>query len=619
MRIKKIKINNYKSFGATHNEIWMTSDVMAIVGKNGSGKTNILKALQGLKFFSSVDHETLSCSNYFLKLKTVSIVFEIEITEDDYKSLNIENTNISPSKENVRFEFFKLNDWGFFMSFKNIVSPNTLDESSIFSKMLKQDSNLAEIFKRLLTATQNDKNQYNEKDKNIHDSLAYFAEHWASVYSCLDYSWIKNHYGNNIKEADIAYLKEHYDIAMLEFSKIMPRIFFYDDTDSLKDCYKRDDLAHDNQKFFKQPSALQNLIRALDIDKTVFLQAMDASDINHVKTIRRQIELELNEFNKNFNSFYNNQQEKIELKLNFEKGLCYCDITKANDPTTFKLSERSNGLRWYLTFFAGLKSINLNEHALILIDEPAVHLHVDAQKEVLKLFDHLVQKGHQIIYTTHNPSMLDINQWERIKAVEKVDEISKIFSLYTSKKQITNLETLSPVQQAMGCCLKNTLAPCSNRCNLITEGISDYYYLETMGKICKIPEDVMPYIIPASGASAIPNIFSILLGWGYPVKILLDNDAEGIMVAEKLQNKFPEHFDGSVFMVSDETGYCIENILSKEDLNHFKCTNKKGEFIKTMTALNFMNEVSRKSYNVSDETRENFTTLFRKLGFLKEE
>ena len=40
-------------------------------------------------------------------------------------------------------------------------------------------------------------------------------------------------------------------------------------------------------------------------------------------------------------------------------------------------------------------------NVVYLLDEPGISLHVNAQKELLKLFDHLASKGNQIIYSTN--------------------------------------------------------------------------------------------------------------------------------------------------------------------------------------------------------------------------
>ncbi len=61
-----------------------------------------------------------------------------------------------------------------------------------------------------------------------------------------------------------------------------------------------------------------------------------------------------------------------------------------NDGQSLLLSERSNGLRWYLNTFIDAKAKDVaNSSVLYLFDEPGISLHVNAQRELLELFNHL--------------------------------------------------------------------------------------------------------------------------------------------------------------------------------------------------------------------------------------
>ena len=94
-RIEKITIENYRSFGSNNNSIFMSDDVIAIVGKNGSGKSNILAALDRLQLFGAENQETLENHNRFLlndekpgpevKISIVVSVSPEDITNDIVK------------------------------------------------------------------------------------------------------------------------------------------------------------------------------------------------------------------------------------------------------------------------------------------------------------------------------------------------------------------------------------------------------------------------------------------------------------------------------------------------------------------------------------------------------
>lgn len=83
---------------------------------------------------------------------------------------------------------------------------------------------------------------------------------------------------------------------------------------------------------------------------------------------------------------------------------------------------RSLGFRWFLAFIIGMISVSdeLKNH-LILIDEPALHLHPGGQKDVLKEINDIALEN-QIIYTTHSHFMIDRRYKERVRFLIKTFE-----------------------------------------------------------------------------------------------------------------------------------------------------------------------------------------------------
>lgn len=615
MKILKIAINDFRSLGNEHNYITLTDDVIAIVGKNGSGKSNILAALDGLQFFRQASKKTLENRNRFIDRSSARITIDVEILPEDYASLTDDKTLLPTKIETVRFEFFKHDNSGYFMSF-HAMGDGTQSANSFFSRLLETDEKMMECFPKLLAAAKKENPQnWQPNDLNSRENVIFWAEHYTEIFtSKLDFNWLKR-YARDIPEVDIKYLQEKHWEFMLSFAKIMPQIFIYQD-EELFDSYRREELEKENGKFFNTSSALNKLILALRETPDAFLQAMGNQQTPECQSIQRRFRKKLDKFNKLFNEKYNNNAEQVETNLHFDHEQCVISVATNDDDMTFKFSERSNGLKWYIGFFAALQSAGILGKALLLIDEPAVHLHVDAQKEVLQLFDNLAREGHQLIYTTHSPAMLDINRWERIRTVEKECNISRIYMLHESHPGEKRLETLSPVQQAMGCSLKNTLAPDAERVNLVTEGITDYYYCKAMFKSCGMTEEKQPFVIPACSADNIPNLMVILFGWGYNFRVLLDNDAEGKKVLRRLQKGLDETAKEYIFCVSDNDSETIEDLLSSQDREAYKKVNFKGEYQKTISAIDFMNAVLKDKYVPEKETVDKFRALFARMGLI---
>ena len=75
--------------------------------------------------------------------------------------------------------------------------------------------------------------------------------------------------------------------------------------------------------------------------------------------------------------------------------------------------------------------------------------------------------------------------------------------------------------------LNDTFGPAKDKLNIVTEGTSDYIFLNTMAKVLGI--DTEKYaIIPAVGASNCVHICSILQGWGCKYIAVFDYDKAGV-------------------------------------------------------------------------------------------
>lgn len=75
---------------------------------------------------------------------------------------------------------------------------------------------------------------------------------------------------------------------------------------------------------------------------------------------------------------------------------------------------RSEGMRWFLAFIIGItaQDSELKDY-VILIDEPALHLHPGGQRDVLAEINRLAE-NNQVIYSTHSHFMIDRRYPKRV-------------------------------------------------------------------------------------------------------------------------------------------------------------------------------------------------------------
>src|SRR5699024_3908497 len=374
-----------------------------------------------------------------------------------------------------------------------------------------------------------------------------------------------------------------------------------------------------NKEFFENDvindDALRLFCQAADITmhelKTACLsedmgEALDAED-----RIKRKIKTKIQD---EFNKFY--KQEHVKIKLKIDKTRVAILIDTSGNSMSF--SERSGGLRWYLMLFVSLKANELlNEKVVMLIDEPGVQLHVNAQKKLLELFESLTENNKQLIYTTHSPYMLDGMSIVKSRGIDKKHNGMSTFinKIYSGEEDTeTRLETLTPLLKVIGLDLKHNIGPSNTKLNLITEGITDFLYIESMLYQMNI-KDI--YVIPSTGVTNIRNIASILIGWGLHFKIILDNDTEGRKEGDLLHTQLllneNENFYYLKSISEDKDELEIERMISETDYNELGY--KKGKkFNKILAAKHFNEKVHNDDFVVSEETIENFKELFIRMG-----
>ncbi|MDR6426480.1 putative ATPase [Variovorax paradoxus] len=137
-----------------------------------------------------------------------------------------------------------------------------------------------------------------------------------------------------------------------------------------------------------------------------------------------------------------------ELKVRFNLDGPYMD-TLVSDPSRaydveVNLDERSRGFQWffsfYVTFFADTKGAG---DVMLLLDEPGLHLHARSQADLLAHFEQ--DFGNQIIYTTHSPFMVPVHRPDAVRTAST----SEAAGTTVSNKAEGDARTLYPLQAAL--------------------------------------------------------------------------------------------------------------------------------------------------------------------------
>ncbi len=188
--------------------------------------------------------------------------------------------------------------------------------------------------------------------------------------------------------------------------------------------------------------------------------------------------------------------------------------------------ERSKGFVWFFSFlvyFSMIEKIQEEQDRdmIFLLDEPGLNLHALAQYDFQRFINERLAPKHQVVYTTHSPFMIDLNNLTAVRTVEDMDNLGTTISQDILQNSD---DTVFPLQMALGFQLVQTLflAP---HC-LLVGSASDLIYLQVLGEMCVAERasklDPRWVVIPVGNAENLPTFIS-LLGDNYlSLAVLMD-------------------------------------------------------------------------------------------------
>ncbi len=220
--------------------------------------------------------------------------------------------------------------------------------------------------------------------------------------------------------------------------------------------------------------------------------------------------------------------EQLQLRLVVDGQ--YLKVVVVDDiGVEVELDQRSEGFRWLVSFFVVFRAQAKDklDNAILLLDEPGLHLHALKQREFRKTLAMLAE-DNQIIYTTHSPFMVGSEELHRVRLVEMADRTSgtRIHNQLVSDDP----RSVFPLQAALGYDLAQSMF--TQKRNLVVEGLTDMWFLEGVAGAMReagvsgVMRDTIA-IVPSGSASKVIYYCTILHTQKLKVTALLDSDAAG--------------------------------------------------------------------------------------------
>ena len=221
-------------------------------------------------------------------------------------------------------------------------------------------------------------------------------------------------------------------------------------------------------------------------------------------------------------------------------------ISDQHNEFPIPFEERSHGFQWFFSFCLVLlaESWQTDKGAILLLDEPGLHLHPALQKRLIDLFER-ISGDNQLLYSTHLPFLVDGKHLERVRTVHLGGPEPRKTRISNDLRSTCDQDTLFPVQAALGYSIAQTFF--LGKRTVIVERITDYWLI--MWLVTVLPEmdgnDPLhqdTVLVPAGAASRVVPLASIMLssssvGEGRVI-VLLGSDSAGREAASRMNDVF---------------------------------------------------------------------------------
>lgn len=288
------------------------------------------------------------------------------------------------------------------------------------------------------------------------------------------------------------------------------------------------------------------LVTAARIDVKSFIELRDAvaaENEGQIEAVIKGMNTAIKE-NLNIQRWWS-QDRDFELRVEArEHELAFTIEDRTQSRYSFK--ERSQGLRYFLSYFVQLLAHRLEGHHsdLLLLDEPDAYLSSTGQQDLLRLLQDYAypedgSPGGQAIYVTHSPFLVDRNAPHRIRVLDKgsEDEGTRVVRDAANNRY-------EPLRSSLGQYVAET-AFIGGR-NLFVEGAADQILLAgTSAHLARArasQQDLLNLnevtVVASGGADGIPYLVYLARGRDTvkpPCVVLLDGDQAGRQAEGVLQ------------------------------------------------------------------------------------
>lgn len=539
MILKGFRVTNYRSI---LDSGWVDAeDITVVVGKNESGKTSLLKALHKLKPFKdepySLDREWPRGHRSKRSQEAVVVTARFNLTEGELTHL----ASLDPSIQGVDgVEISKTYGGKFRTSFLPNDLPEAHDIAAFSARFVAifatPPAGTSPQVQAAIGAAQTAGAQVLTTE-----GVAGLAAKWKEL---LNPIVAAVQAGNAIDQAEAERLKTGLTAIGKAAKQPPPKTQAHDLVVGWIPTfiYMDDHRPFSGLAYLDQVKSRKDQSKSTEEDKTILtIMKMAGIDLeNEVsrasQTDKEQRILDMNDASLTLTNLIAKHWTQRKYEVRFEAdGFHFIAFVKDEVQTALvPLNERSKGFQWFFSFdMTFLHETNGTfKNAVVLLDEPGLHLHIDAQRDLLERIKEYA-KGNQLIYTTHMPFMINMTRLDNIRVcTESAEHGSRV----TADIFAADEHARFVLQAALGLSMSQSLFV--GQFNLVVEGVTDFWMISTIAELLRsaglpsLSERIVT--IPTGGATKVAYVGTMLHWQHLNVVVLLDSDPEGKKVADGL-------------------------------------------------------------------------------------
>jgi len=194
---------------------------------------------------------------------------------------------------------------------------------------------------------------------------------------------------------------------------------------------------------------------------------------------------------------------------------------------TLGLDDRSAGFVWFFSFLVWLSHIRRDAGSdyIILLDEPGLGLHARAQMDMMRFVREQLLPVYQVIYTTHTPFMIDPAHLDGVRTVEDASAGDQVLGTKVGDRFLSSdPDTLFPIRAALAYDVAKQAVVSTH--TLLVDGPSDVLYLKWFARELELQgrEHLDPEwsLVPIGGLDAIAPFAALFASEAQRIVVLTD-------------------------------------------------------------------------------------------------